>query len=148
MGLDWDGILAYGYDLGFEESGEFELPPWVDEDKLDEEGFEEVVEEYLLKNLIGFTEKWEPDKVGYWDRKREAEKALGIQIVRYCSSDYAGFILSTKQYIAYQGESVPINCNDLALEEEWKDKLNKAIEVLQMKPVNDEPSWLLCTYLS
>jgi hypothetical protein len=149
MGLDWDGLLAYGYDLGLEESIEFEFPEWWDSDNEEGEGFGEFAEHYLVREMIGFTETWkENDGEGFYERLREAEKKLGLEIIYYCSYDYPGYILSAKTYRAYQGEPVPIIPDDLAVDPDWDDKLNKALEILGVKSSNPKPSWLLSTILS
>lgn len=148
MGLDWDGLLVYGYDLGIAESVDFEYPDWWNEDNEAGEGFPEFAEHYLLKEMVGFTETWlHNNGEGFYERSKEAEKKLGLEIIYYCSYDYPGYILSAKTYRAYQGEPVAIILDDLAVAPDWDEKLNKAIEVLGIKPSNPKPSWLLSTIL-
>ena len=138
MGISTDAILAYGYDLGEWESMDY--PEWFDEDDEDA-AFSEQAMKHLLKEA-GFTETdWKVE--GYWNRKNEAEKNLGIEITYYCSYDYPMYILSAKEFRAYRGDAVKIDYADLTIDSEWNEKLRWALDKLGVPASDDEPSWFL-----
>lgn len=141
MGTSTNGILAYGYDLGdyFGERDDYDAPnpDWYDET----EGWSESAQIALLA-AHGFTETdWQAD--GYFDRKREAEEAMGVAIEHYCSCDYPMYLLAAKRQTAYRGDANPI---DLTLPDNTDERLAWAIGVLGLKPKADKPQWLLASY--
>lgn len=68
MGVSSDGIIAYGIDLGEGlDDDEESIFPWQSEE------YDGEFEEWLLREVIGFTEVWEEGvDDGYWDRKKAA----------------------------------------------------------------------------
>ena len=139
MSDDPTGILAYGFGLGSRDDISTDQLPWFVED----DGIVESAEKALLAS-VGFTETWTKGDKGYFDRKRDAEKRLGVEIVWTGTWDYPGFVLAaTKQEVEWS-EVKPI---DLAVPDGADEKLRRAIAALPgLKLVNDEPGWLLAAF--
>jgi hypothetical protein len=146
MGVSTDGLLMYGYDLGggdgewklhdIEEYDDFERP-WVNED----DGIAESAAKTLLAS-VGFTETdWQVD--GYHDRKRAAEARVGVEFERYCSDAYSALVLSAKTYTACRGDCLVI---DFTVDPAWDERLAHALKVLDLKPTQAGPRWLLASY--
>jgi len=156
MGISSDGILAYGYDLGgddgewkIEEAGEYGewTPSWLGEDE-DEEGPVEAAELALLA-AAGFTET-DYEVAGYFDRKREAEARVGVEMTSYCSGDYPMYVLSAHAITVGRGSVKEIDFAALEVarvEQEWDAKLTAALGVLGMTPKQATPKWLLVSYM-
>lgn len=108
MGQATDAILAYGYDLGgdgwkLEGLGEYgELPPlsWWDDD----EDFATAAERRLLAEIAGFTETWEDDHEGYYERQRVAKARLGLKVETYCSESCPMYVLAAYVTTVARGE--------------------------------------------
>jgi len=153
MGTSTDAILAYGYDLGggdewkFQEAakyGEFELD-WYDEESDDD--FTSQAEKHLLAS-VGFIEEWAPDS-GYWDRKKEAEARLGVEIETYCKDDYPMYVLATKVITVSRGDSKVLDLPALMADPTqngWDHALRTALTALGITPTQEQPSWVLCSY--
>lgn len=153
MGTSTDGILAYGYNLGGDDSG-WEVAEadeyggltldWLAED---DDDFETAAMNRLLA-AAGFTETdWQVD--GYFKRKNEAEKNLGVGFETYCSGDYPLYILAAKVITVSRGYVEPIDVTALQcepVENHWDDKLRGALSTLGMTPKQEKPAWLLCSY--
>lgn len=137
MGRSTDGILAYGYDLGGEETG-MEYPDWYDEE--DNDGFEDAAMERLLA-ATGFTEVYDDGREGYFARKREAEAALGVELVNHCSCEYPMWILAAVSQRASRGTPKVI---DFTVPEDADQRLAWAAEVLGLT-VSGKPQWLLAS---
>lgn len=148
MSIDPKGILAYGYDLGGQDEG------WEIENV--DSGFtidEEVLQEILLDKLIGFNEKYPlhssrvKDRQEYNERRKAAEEKLGIELVRYGSYDYPSWILATKVFRApdYGSMIIPRIKNSRFFVESHV-KLNTALDALDFKPNQAEPSWILASF--
>jgi hypothetical protein len=138
MGISTDAILAYGYDLGYDP-----VPTWwsnLSEEEQENEGFADLAKTQMLAS-IGFTEKWAKGNEGYFDRKREAKKQLGVEVIYYCSYDYPMYILAAKEFRAYRGDVEIIDSLDIDLD--WDDKLKSALKSLEIKPINEHPQWML-----
>ena len=159
MGQSTDGILAYGYDLGGDDSGwkiqqagEYgELPtlPWFDPENEDGDDFQSAAERHLLAEIAGFTERWAKGNEGYWDREKAAKAGVGVQFDSYCSGGYPMFLLATKVITVHRGSVEDIDMAALAIEPEmngWDDKLHAALTALGITPVQAEPRWLLASY--
>lgn len=156
MGQSTDAILAYGYDLGSNESGwkireagEYgELPalPWYGPQGDDD--FQSAAERRLLADIAGFTETdWQVD--GYFAREREAKARLGVTFDTYCSGDYPMYLLATHVTTVYRGDTEHIDPADMLRRpaaEGWDAKLTAAVTALGITPVQAEPQWLLCSY--
>lgn len=157
MGTSTNAILAYGYDLGGDESewkveqaGEYGSLPrldWFDPDG--DDGFVTAVEEWLLA-AAGFSETdWRAD--GYFDRKREAEATVGVKFASYCSGDYPMWIIAAKVITVHRGDVKTLDLDALAREPAehcWDEKLDAAMRTLGLTPTQDRPKWLLCSYWS
>jgi hypothetical protein len=153
VGTSTNAMLMYGYDLG---SGDAE---WavaeVNEDGeltvnwpgLDDEGFEEAAMAVMFAG-VGFTETdWRAD--GYYDRKREAEARLGVEIDTHCSADYPRYVLAAHVITVYRGSSEAIDFGALtaqAAADDWDGKLAAALALLGLTPAQDRPQWLLASY--
>lgn len=154
MGQSTNGILAYGYDLGeglgmIREAGEYgELPPlaWFDPEHDDD--LIEAAGRRLLAELAGFTETdWQVD--GYFDREREANARLGVELETYCSESCPMYVLAAKVITVYRGSVEEIDMTELAVAPEmngWDEKLQAAVAALGITPVQDKPKWLLASY--
>lgn len=164
MGVSTDAYLVYGYHLGSDEGGwllreaegkygELRLD-WLpdpdeerDEDEDDDSGFATLAMNRLVQ-AAGFTETdWQVD--GYFARRREAEKRLGVEFVSHCSSEYPMWILGTRLYDASRGQVVEVDPMALANHQDldtWNEKLTQALQVLGITPLQEQPRWLLCSY--
>lgn len=59
------------------------------------------------------------------------------------------FLLATRVITVYRGSVKGIDMTALAVEPEmngWDEKLNTALQVLGITPVQEKPKWLLCSY--
>lgn len=149
MSEDPNGILAYGYDLGGPENGwqlegvekhdQYTFPDWYD-GSFD---WEDQVETLLLNKIVHFTEVWESGLIDYFARKAEAKKKLGIYVVRYGSYDYSGYILATYVHEAPDWGACPV---EISLDHSAADKLDRALTVMQIKPKQVEPKWILGSF--
>lgn len=156
MGADPEARLAYGYNLGTAEDpavaerGEYGgfTPIWLNTDNEDNEGagFVELAEARLLAS-VGFTETdWQAD--GYYNRKKAAEAALGVEIQWSGTYEYPGYVLaitasnrsvewSDVMVLDLNGMSDPANLAD------WDAKLAAAVAALGLTPKQDRPRWLV-----
>lgn len=150
MGVSTNGILTYGYDLGgpehwFLEGIEYEelqgtVPWWpkaTDEEEEEEEGFADAVVKALCP-VFGFeVPKWS------W----MVEQKLPVQVITHCSLDYPMYILSAglTTHTSYQGRARLLNMASLAVQEEWAKNLQKALDALDIKPIQQEPGWILAS---
>lgn len=151
MGTTTDAYLMYGYDLGdreewklqgLGEDGEWE-PDWLEDDDITESA-----EKHLLAS-VGFTEEWSYHNVGYVDRKKAADRQIGVEIESHCSGESPMYILSAKRLSASRGDVVVIDPAALQAMVETEDldgKLARAIDTLGIQPVQEKPAWLLCSY--
>lgn len=153
MGVSTDGILVYGYNLGGDEGGwevaeageygEWE-PTWLDEEDPDTVGDAERV----LLASVGFTEDdWRVD--GYFDRKKEAEGRLGVELESYCSGDYPMYLLAAHKIVVKRGYVKTVDFAELdrlRVEQDWDGKLQQALAALGVTPKQTEPAWLLASY--
>jgi hypothetical protein len=150
MGSDPVAHLGYGYDLGgpegwhvagLDEYGGLQLD-WLGED----DDFTEAAETRLLV-ASGFTETdWQAD--GYFDRKRAAEKALGVEFSRSGTWEYCGEILvaSGSTSSVEWSETMPLDLDALRYEPHlplWNEKLTAALSALGLTPTQDGPKWLV-----
>lgn len=156
MGMSAEATLAYGYDLGTledfkaAERDEYGGPnlPWLPEDD-DSEGFASEVEDRLLA-AVGFTEEWTPGAAerGYYDRKRAAEKASGVDLDYSGHADYSGWVLIAKgsDVSVDWAEVMTLDMAELTNSpavEGWDAKLVAALTALGITPTQDGPKWLV-----
>lgn len=158
MGVSTNGVLAYGYDLGGGEAewkiqglGDYEewKPDWFE--RGEDDGDDDVVtaaEQHLLR-ASGFTETdWSVD--GYFERKRAAEAALGVEFETYCSGEYPIWALVAHSITCRRGDAQQIDFAALEaqrVEEGWDAQLQHALTVLGITPEQAKPSWLLLSYM-
>jgi hypothetical protein len=147
MTTSTDGILAYGFDLGeyygFEWDDDTPRPAWVDSDDY------EAAENALIA-ANGFTDP-EPDfgtdREGWlsWSQRRDdAKKALGIEMVMHCSDSCTMWILAAKHYTASRGYPKEVN---LDLPEGADERLAWAVDVLGLYMFEgQQPKWLLASW--
>lgn len=158
MGQSTNAVLVYGYNLGggeidwlVEEAngeyGELHLDWFNEDDESGENDFIEAAEKRLLA-AAGFTETdWRAD--GYFARKREAEKGLGVEFESYCSGDYPIYTLAAHVITVHRGDCKQLSLDELARlprENGWDDKLAGALRTLGLTPKQAEPAWLLVSY--
>jgi hypothetical protein len=158
MGMSASAHLAYGYDLGSGEDfkaaerGEYGEPklPWLPTDEdgdCDYSDFGEEVEKRLLAS-VGFTEEWAPGNEGHWDRKRDAEKRVGVELTYSGHSDYSGWVLIAKdsERSVEWAESMPVDLGELTNRpryEGWDTKLDDALKALGITPTQVRAKWLV-----
>lgn len=153
MGVSTNAILLYGYNLGgcegewkvreTDEYGALVLD-WYDWDH--EDGFIGQAENRLLA-ASGFTETdWRAD--GYFDRRREAENALGVEFGFYCSDNCPMYALATHMTTVSRGNIEQIDPDAMIrgpVEHGWDAKLRNALTVLGLTPTQEQAAWLLCS---
>lgn len=163
MGVSSDGILAYGYDLGGEDSGwqvadtdeygEWD-PPWHRGE--DSDGLEEDTEQALLVAVGGFTEPhpgYDDDAAydSYRERRQRALDQIGVTLVAYTSGSYPKYVLAACNFSAALGTIEPIDFAALEAQrhtERWDAKLTAALDALEVRPTQARPGWLLASYYS
>lgn len=145
MGMNPRAILAYGWNLGSEQDGtlDTEKLPWFDPEEHDD--FSSAVEEVLLK-AIGYTEVWSADAdPGFWDRRRAAQRDIGVKIISTGTWDYCGYLMVvTDQRV----EWTEVKIIDTTLPEDADDKLHRALAALPgLVPLNPlGPDWILASF--
>jgi hypothetical protein len=155
MSEDPNGILAYGYDLGgpqirhgwklkgASEYGNYELPDWYQQYA---SSFIEQVEAILLDKLANFTEEYNlVDDVGYRNRRSAAQSKVGMEIVRYGSYAYSGYILVVSESLFETPEwgSCPVKPNVI---HSASDRLDRALRAMQLDPTQLQPEWILASF--
>ncbi len=154
MGQSTNAVLAYGYDLGgdesewkIEEAGEYGAwePDWHHDEETD---LISAAEQRLLES-VGFAETYEDGADGYFRREREAQERLGVKFESYCSGDYPMWVLAAHKITVYRGDSEVIDPAELAALPErngWDAKLQAAVKTLGITPKQAKPAWLLVSY--
>ena len=159
MGVSTDAMIVYGYHLGGGD-GEFEIhevdkygaisvPWWAEADKEDEDAvdFFEAAMERLLADAEFTETDWHAE--GYFDRKREAERRVGVKFESHCSGEYPMWILAAKVHKARRSDVMVIDPAALVLDPVdggWDAKLQHALDVLGITPKQERAQWLLCSY--
>ena len=159
MSTSTDGILAYGYDLGGEESewkvegaGEYgELPPlgWYNPEADDADFMGAALETLLAAQ--GFTDVWVrgADNAAYFANRKAAEAAVGVDLECYCSNEFPMFLVAAKTIRVGRGRVKTIDWQALGrerVEQDWDGKLAAALSVLGLVPKQTAPAWLLVSY--
>lgn len=149
MGVSTDGILCYGFSLG-DEGGV--LPSWLlDGDPEDEDSNAIEFVDFLAKLYeLPHPGEWSGDEATlarfheYWDKQRQLEKDVGIEVVNHCSGEYPMFILAVAESVktAARGSITELGQNTTA-NPEWEDKLRAFCEKAGIK--FEEPQFLLCS---
>lgn len=158
MGMSAYGIVAYGYDLGGDESrwrvreaGEYgELPDldWYDPEGDDDGDFESAAHRHLRAEIAGFTEQWMPGSDGYFDRVRAADARVAVRVESYGHHDFPQFLLVTTVIRVHWGETKELDFAALAAEPDahgWDVTLSTALRALGLTPTQEQPRWLLCS---
>ena len=149
MGISSDGILAYGFDLGSEESplvkefdeDEYRLQvDWYNDGDDDEEGFQYAA----LKRLLDANGL--PDDNPY-SRERVVKDKLGVEMVVYCTFDIPSWVLAAKHYTVSRGSVQVLTAEDLTVDPTWEPKLRSALEALGLTPEQEKPEWLLVSLM-
>lgn len=158
MGTSTDGILAYGYDFGAEESlnlaeaqvsdtNEFGFlkTAWCDAEHEDSDGDLVVTMTRLLYESIPDAPPAKYD----WDREQAVKAHLGVWFEAYCSGSYQMWILTTHVITVSRGDTETIDPTALAAGAaagDWDAKLAHALNVLGVHPTQDKPRWLLASF--
>ena len=154
MGTSTNAYLMYGYDLGggdgpWKVQGIDEYEPWEPDWLDEEEGLAESVLDKLREHL-GFTEKdWRAE--GYFERRKAIDEQIGVHVESHCSGEYPMYILSAKKFTARRGYVEAIDAAELqrlVVDEDLDGKLARALEVLDFRPIQERPTWLLASYWS
>lgn len=151
MGTSTDAYLMYGYDLGSDEGWKIQglgecderEPDWLEDDDL-----ASSAEKRLLAS-VGFTERWARHNEGYFDRKKAAEAQVGVTIESHCSGEYPMYVLSAKKFKACRGDVTTVDpafLQSAVADEDLIGKLARACEALGIRPTQEKPAWLLCSY--
>jgi hypothetical protein len=153
MGRSLDVTILYGYDLGgpedgwkFNKAGKYETawPSWVklnDEgypDDSEDEGFAHQADEYLLREMAGFTEEWDDSSdSGYFTRKKAAEQAVGLDRLvfdsRGASYDYDQWAFGVKLGSGYDILEIDRAWFDPATLHSYDSILKRAIALMQLE---------------
>lgn len=149
MGMSSRARLVYGYALGGNEDGEGWLveeaneygewePDWMGDDDLIS-----AAEQRLLAS-VGFTET-DYKSPGYFDRQRDAEARLGVELVPH-GYELSCYALATHKVTVEWGDTAVLDF--AALESarvagDWDSKLAAAVGALGMTPKQAKPAWLL-----
>lgn len=157
MGSSAEGILTYGVSLGGEEEGwkiqgldrwEEWRPSWLkpDEDDPKEYADADYVDSAMdaLLASVGFTEtNWQAD--GHFERKKDAEERLGVSFVSHGHHNFKQFIITTFHVSANQTQARGVDPDVIAAAptELWDSRIQDALDVLGIKPVQEKPCWLL-----
>lgn len=149
MGTSTDAYLMYGYDLGgpdeweIQEVGEYDSwePGWLKGDEL----AESVTEK--LRIAVGFTETdWQAD--GYFERQRAADEMIGVEVVSHCSADFPMYVLAAHKIRASRGNPEVLGLEGMIRPEriaQMNARLKSALEVLDFRPVQEQPAWILAS---
>jgi len=155
MGMAPNGILAYGYDLGGSETG-WNLKGSSDKYRHNFSWFNPDVDEYwadkaeeiLLARITGFTEKRrdEDDKPrsGYFDRKRQAQGKLKVELVTYGTYDFPGHILALKS-LSFHARDYGAEVIKIVTDNQATQELDKALRALEIEPTQLDPEWILAS---
>lgn len=143
MGVSTDGILAFGILFGEGEE------PWEDD-------FEEWVAERLPDfpkeppAPVDWHSRSDDEKdawSAYWDAKREALDAIGVEPQNYCSCDYPMYALVVKKSCTVANRGYPEDV-DIAKCAEQQDLYEEALLDAMARlgidmPEGERPRWLL-----
>jgi hypothetical protein len=118
VGVSTDALLVYGFPVDEDDVPEGE-DPW------------EQMEDTLLRELAGFSETWSENSSGsgFFERKRQAEKMMGVEIVGHCSNEATMYFIATSKIRAWRGS--PEKIETLVPGDDVK--LRAAAEVLGIK---------------
>jgi hypothetical protein len=148
-----EGLFLYGYVLGgndhewkIEGLGEFEefSRPWLNADNPD---FCGDADDFLLDKIGDFRRDDfdTPPYDAYREAKAAAARKVGVQLDTHGHHEYSGYVIFTKKYSVHQSETLPITRSELDgyPYNEWNAKLQRALELLDIRPEQKRPYWLL-----
>lgn len=157
MGTSTNATLAYGYDLGAEESLQvreaqesetneygYLKTAWYDEEH--EELAEGIIEQ-MTRVLYDAIPDAPPVEYA-WECKDPVKEHYGVWFESHCSGEYAMWILCTSATTAHQGSPKtvdPFLLERAPIDEGWDDKLATALRVLGITPLQESPAWLLAS---
>lgn len=151
MGMYASAQLVFGYDLGglrgnyTEPRVRGDLPDWVSSD----EGLEEAAQTILLRELGGFDREYvwynDPKYPEYMKERREALESYSNVGISYYGFQYDSVALTVGNVYwgADLGECGCIDMSSLDVPVQWVYDLERAVQALNIRPVQDHPSWLL-----
>jgi hypothetical protein len=155
MGTSTNAVLVYGYNLGSNDSewlvqetdehGGLDTGWWGEDD---EDDFATAATRRLL-NASGFTETYEDGREGYFDREREAEKALAVKIASYCSDTSPIYTLAAHVITVHRGHLQVLDLPALQrmpADNGWDGRLAAGLRALGLTPLQVRAGWLLCSY--
>jgi hypothetical protein len=141
MSESTDGVLAYGYNLGGADDGWSGLA----EDHDGNDGLDDDWEALTTRLYSSIPADAIADEMS-------AEEAVmtyyGVAFEIHCSCEYAMYLLVSHHIVAARGDAVELDLATLAAmpaANDWDTKLNRAIEVLGIKPKQARPGWLLAS---
>lgn len=155
MGISSDAILCYGFTVGEED----EPPEWLkiketdpvaDSDTMEFEDFVAKLHEIDEPNGRDWEDQRPQVWEAYWQAKRDAVKAEGVEIVYHCHSEYTMRILAVTTSVKTASRGCPFE-----LEQElesaqvrmmWHEKLRRFCERAGIPFENEDPQWLLCSW--
>jgi len=146
MGSSPSGILVYGYDLGgpdfwklqgTTETGDYYNFPGFEGRRFNAN--DEYFEDRLLA-LVGI-----PDlENSTFKQRNEAKAKLEVGIERYGSYEYPNYLLGVKPlHVVWDYGAKPINID---LDHAANMKLDAALEVLNITPIQLVPRWILACF--
>ncbi len=140
MGVSTDGILAFGFDIGVEDSDE---PEWMKKFKLeDEDSFD--FDEWLIKD----TDNWyrgmpDAEAKALWAERYRLKAVCPIQFVIHCSYDYAMYILAIRGTYQSANRGSPLDAN---VERPAQEKIDAAKVFCEQHGIPwQEPRWVLAS---
>jgi hypothetical protein len=98
---------------------------------------------------IEFGEPDSPPAKYTWDREEVIKDRLGVWFESYCSGDYPMYVLATHEITVYRGSVEVIDPAELAAAPEregWNTRLARALEILDVHPLQEQPAWLMASY--
>lgn len=168
MGRYLSSSLMYGWDLGGSEDGwnfiEYDeqnyrnvWPSWmrIEDGEDDPDDVPSEYEDRLIQVIGGFedSDDWMSQDTavrnGYYERKREAKKLVGVEFDWYGVSDFMGCVMG---FTIMEGHSslTQVSVDSLSLDRcpwsLWAEKLNAAAEVLEISPDVAPSVQLLVSY--
>lgn len=121
-----------------------------EDDELDGVDIVDECEERLLTMLGGFTETdWQAE--GYYERKREAQKRVGVELRAHGHYEYRAYFLCAHEESVGDYGVMALDLPGLAackIEEDWDGRLRRACKALGIEPEQEQPQWWLGSFYS
>lgn len=138
MGVSTDGILAFGFDCGFEDT---DYPEWL-EPFLVDDSFD--FDEWLIKDTPDWRSGMPDDEAkALWARRGELKAACPIEFVTHCSYEVPMYILAIRGYslTASRGSATEVNLIQPA-----QERVDAAKAFCEQHGIPwQEPKWLLAS---